>query len=363
MVITTEADNYIVVFPSAKDAVHAAVDMRATVDQYNKKLPDGKKHFEITLNGIGIDFGPGPIQDKHDKLFGPTVCNAYCLGEDMCESGQILLTGSVKKALCEANDPFFSEAKYIDHSEFHDSDVYKNANGVFVLNKGTSMRVEVEEELTAAAYDDAQHLNRELLVLTSRHNLSLTETDVAALDKSICDKYLVWRSVLMIAFEQTESEEPSAKLARQFETMAEIRKILDKYSAEEIEEELFVFTSPVSAVRAAIDIQSVMTRRTSQGNTHTFAAIRGYGIHEGNMLLVPGTDVHWGDPVNTASKLGQDGASDGQLIISDAIYEHVKDDEATKNFNMELKPLTKSKITFNCYNVTQKDAQEDDQVF
>ena len=138
--------------------------MRATIDQYNEKLLDGKKHFEITLNGIGIDFGPGPIQDKHDKLFGPTVCNAYCLGEDMCKSGQILLTGSVKKALCEANDPFFSEAKYIDHSEFHDSDVYKNANGVFVLNKGTSMRVEVEEELTAAAYDDAQHLNKELLV-------------------------------------------------------------------------------------------------------------------------------------------------------------------------------------------------------
>jgi len=34
-------------------------------------------------------------------------------------------------------------------------------------------------------------------------------------------------------------------------------------------------------------------------------------MHSGLLLFVPGTDIHWGDPVNTSSKLGQDTAKDG----------------------------------------------------
>lgn len=39
--------------------------------------------------------------------------------------------------------------------------------------------------------------------------------------------------------------------------------------------------------------------------------VSGYGIHSGELLYIPDTDVHWGDPVNTASKLGQDTATGG----------------------------------------------------
>ena len=34
-------------------------------------------------------------------------------------------------------------------------------------------------------------------------------------------------------------------------------------------------------------------------------AVSGFGLHLGDLLLIPETDVHWGDAVNTASKLGQ----------------------------------------------------------
>ena len=41
-----------------------------------------------------------------------------------------------------------------------------------------------------------------------------------------------------------------------------------------------------------------------------------FGVHQGNMIFVPGTDVHWGDPVNTSSKLGQDIAKNGEILIT-----------------------------------------------
>lgn len=41
----------------------------------------------------------------------------------------------------------------------------------------------------------------------------------------------------------------------------------------------------------------------------------GYGLHHGQMLFIEGTDIHWGDPVNTSSKLGQDIATEGEILI------------------------------------------------
>ena len=38
------------------------------------------------------------------------------------------------------------------------------------------------------------------------------------------------------------------------------------------------------------------------------------------MIFVEGTDIHWGDPVNTASKLGQDLATNNDLLISSVVH-------------------------------------------
>jgi len=43
--------------------------------------------------------------------------------------------------------------------------------------------------------------------------------------------------------------------------------------------------------------------------------VTGYGLHHGQMLFIEGTDIHWGDPVNTSSKLGQDIAESGEILI------------------------------------------------
>jgi hypothetical protein len=44
---------------------------------------------------------------------------------------------------------------------------------------------------------------------------------------------------------------------------------------------------------------------------------KGFGVHIGRMLIVPGTNVHWGDCVSTASKLG----NSHHIIISPSLKE------------------------------------------
>ena len=57
------------------------------------------------------------------------------------------------------------------------------------------------------------------------------------------------------------------------------------------------------------------------GGTADVAFMSGMGIHVGEMLFIESTDVHWGDPVNTASKLGQDLAKDGEIIMSEKVHQ------------------------------------------
>jgi len=40
----------------------------------------------------------------------------------------------------------------------------------------------------------------------------------------------------------------------------------------------------------------------------------------GSLLYVKGTDIHWGDPVNTSSKLGQDIAKNGEFFVTENVY-------------------------------------------
>ena len=71
------------------------------------------------------------------------------------------------------------------------------------------------------------------------------------------------------------------------------------------------------------------------------------------MLFIEGTDIHWGDPVNTSSKLGQDIAKDGQVIIMPVIKEACENSVRFPDFQnkvtFEESSFVKSKVTFQCW--------------
>jgi class 3 adenylate cyclase len=72
----------------------------------------------------------------------------------------------------------------------------------------------------------------------------------------------------------------------------------------ELEDVLWMFDDPVDALKAAIKTKMVMASFNYGKNLKDRVPIKGYGVHKGDMFFVEGTDVHWGDPVNTSSKLG-----------------------------------------------------------
>ncbi|CAJ1460053.1 unnamed protein product [Effrenium voratum] len=100
--------------------------------------------------------------------------------------------------------------------------------------------------------------------------------------------------------------------------------------------------------------KSESARQTVQGEAVCAGAdaVSGFGLHLGDLLLIPETDVHWGDAVNTASKLGQDIATDQNILISAAVQQAIRE---PNGLGLEMEPLTvsRSNVSFQCFRISR----------
>lgn len=94
LVMKFEGDSFLVVFPGPRDAARAAVEMQKAVSSHNRGLPPEEK----VLLGVGIGYGPMLRVGDFD-IFGAEVNAAAKLGEDTARSGEVLVTGNVRKAM------------------------------------------------------------------------------------------------------------------------------------------------------------------------------------------------------------------------------------------------------------------------
>lgn len=85
--IKYEADNCFAVFPDAAAAVHAAIALQLAFESSNLITPD---EFDVHIS-CGIDYGRILIVGSED-CFGDAVNRASKLGEDVADSGEILIT-------------------------------------------------------------------------------------------------------------------------------------------------------------------------------------------------------------------------------------------------------------------------------
>ena len=69
------------------------------------------------------------------------------------------------------------------------------------------------------------------------------------------------------------------------------------------------------------------------------------------MIFIRGTDVHWGDPVNTSSKLGQDVAVNGEILITTPVYKSIERNPDFQGVQFIPRKFTKSGVEFTCYAV------------
>ena len=113
---------------------------------------------------------------------------------------------------------------------------------------------------------------------------------------------------MMFEWELEEVEKKlgaAAGLKLKFKALDVVRPILRMYNGIELEDVLWIFKDPVDALQAVLHMKKELAKYNKKhpglGNE---MGISGYGIHMGEMLFINKTDVHWGDPVNTSSKLG-----------------------------------------------------------
>lgn len=73
-----------------------------------------------------------------------------------------------------------------------------------------------------------------------------------------------------------------------------------------LEPVLVFFDTAEQALRAALWFQALVEEHNQDRPPEEHLPLDNVAVHEGSVLLVPGSDIHWGDPVNTASKLSED---------------------------------------------------------
>lgn len=80
------------------------------------------------------------------------------------------------------------------------------------------------------------------------------------------------------------------------------------------------FKTPDDAIRASFEINAALfeSNRTFELDEHIFLSV---GIDYGRVLLIDDTD-YFGDPVNTASKLGEDLAIHAETLVTKRALEH-----------------------------------------
>lgn len=59
--------------------------------------------------------------------------------------------------------------------------------------------------------------------------------------------------------------------------------------------------------------------------------------------------MHWGDPVNTSSKLGEDHATDGDFLITQAVYDAIRDVPSFRALTYTPGETVMSKVSLNYY--------------
>lgn len=94
ILLKIEGDSMLVIFKRPERALECALAMQSTLRSYNMRRPA----LEKILLCVGVGYGD-VLKIGDEDVFGAEVNAASKLGEDIAESGEILITASLQEAL------------------------------------------------------------------------------------------------------------------------------------------------------------------------------------------------------------------------------------------------------------------------
>jgi len=109
-----------------------------------------------------------------------------------------------------------------------------------------------------------------------------------------------------------------------------------------------IFPDPERGLRAAIDMHEAC-REDNRDYPDDYDIKLACGLDHGDILLLEGKDF-FGDPVNTASKLGEDLAREGETLISKPAFStiHSKDEFSGNEVSFSISGLPLEAISLKC---------------
>jgi len=290
----TEGDNLIMTFRDLGSAAQAAFELQQRWRDYDAGLPAERAHFKINVSGFAIGWGTAVRHGNH--MVGTGFQRCYHLAEDEAEAGQILV-GPVAQKLLSSELPGAS---------------LKPAQGdLFELVPSAAMKELHSRQGSLAAFDDEGFLHPNLVMLAKRH---APDADLAALDAELRRRVVKeGMAAVLVRYSEQAQQAEKDKAGEHIQTCFLKTPGVVKYEEIHVESDpdLTFFDTAADALVAVMTASKICDS----------AVVTGWGIHQGEVLLVPHTDVHWGDPVNTASKIGQDLAEPGEKLISHEVYQ------------------------------------------
>eukprot|EP01084_Bolivina_argentea_P161097 280449_1 len=393
LTIEYEADNLIILFTDPMSELLCGLLIFNITNKCNQSLPQNKKHFQILIDGIGIDVIDGInneiIQDAQtDILYNISnqdyvnhnpdpFHHAHILAENAADNGQYLISSD-----------FYNEIQQLSMIKSQQILTFERIKsekfGDFITISGDYSNF-VQAVLNLKSYppkicsinNKTYTSDKRVLKVIQRYNFEQDEFQsglyIQNLDVELNKKYLIKNcaalmfNINIISSGNDTNDKDDEKMITKISDKQKIfieneivllnflNNIYDVYGSDDIYEIgkswLIFRLSVINCFKCALKLQKSVeefnTRNDLQIN------ISGIGCDYGDVFMISNSDICFGDPINSASKLGEDIAkNNGDIMISERFYETIKREQSesiVKDCSFEERVFTVSDVEIKAF--------------
>jgi len=321
--ISNEWDRLTVAFEDVVECGKAAMELPHAVFLHNNSLDESQlaRDFTISLKAVAVNSGPGLLVDYEDNLFGEVFRGASQLIEDCPLDGSVCIPASLMPRL--KGQPFFKEASFLEFK------AAVERSPICIIGGDLS---HFGDECPSC--ESADHVGAKLVPLCKRQ---IAGPNLQRLDAEIKAQHLQIVTVLMFNLDiDIGCHQPAASalldaVSAKKSAITCLDNQLSQLGGKRLEDVLWCFSNPVDAVNAAVVARDVAAAWDDP------VEVSGWGIHTGELLVIEGTGLHWGDSVAKATQLGQDQADMGEILVTHAVKKAI--DGLSSTVAIKFKPF------------------------
>jgi len=304
-----------VLFNNGKTAVEAALAIRTVLGRQNKlQTEKGFPEYSVKFGGIGISRGDVWTNVGHTDFFGNAISHAFVIGEDLAEK-VVGLTADGWEQMKVTNP----NAEFKLH---HDDGIvwYEVVNwnkpiplaDTFKLPK-VSAHIDDERFLMFTALFEGNRLERE------QKKKKIEKRFVG--DECVCVMFGLCWGEMFASYSAPYVLNLRCHVNADIGSIATHNHGLWNVTAEGgfcIFREFDVVRNVYDALRTCFEIKQSLAKMSKDKKVELKTS--GFGMHAGRLLLLPHSYISFGDPINVASKLGEDSLGPGEIGITAECY-------------------------------------------